>query len=67
MAVVDVDNLATRMQRISELTETLLALHMENEESLTLADDVRQEIAIAQLQIRLFTGPAERSHRAVRL
>jgi len=60
MAVGDVDNLAARMRRISELTETLLALQIENEQARTLADHVSQEIAVARLQIRLYT--ASRNH-----
>jgi hypothetical protein len=57
MAVVDVDNLAARMRRISELTETVLALQSENEQARSLAELARQEIAVARLQIRLFITP----------
>jgi hypothetical protein len=61
MAVGDVDNLAARMRRISELTETLLALQIENEQARTLAEDVSQEIAVARLQIRLYTTSRKRA------
>jgi len=54
MAVVDVDNLAVRMRRISEMTETLLGLQSPNEEARMLAAQVGHEIAVARLQIRLY-------------
>src|SRR5215468_6729086 len=59
MAVGDVENLAARMLRISQLTETLLAVRIENERARVLADQVDQEIAVARLQIRLYTPPMD--------
>ena len=60
MAIGDLDNLAARMRRISELTETLLALQIENQQARTLAEQVSQEIAVARLQIRLRTTARNR-------
>ena len=57
VALVDVENLAERMRRISELTETLLSVQSENEQARMLAEHVGQEIAVARLQIRLFIAP----------
>ena len=57
MAVGDAKNLAARMRRISELTETCLGLQTENDRARTVAEQVSQEIAIARLQIRLYTVP----------
>jgi len=65
MAVGDTDNLAARMQHISELTETLLALPTENPRAQSLAEHVGEEIAVARLQIRLFT-PASGARRIAR-
>jgi hypothetical protein len=54
MTAVDTDNLATRMHRISELTERLLAAPAPDEHARTLAEHVYEEIALARLQIRFY-------------
>lgn len=65
MAVGDTDNLALRMQHISELTAMLFALQTESEQARTLAEHVGEEIAVARLQIRLST-PAMGTRRIAR-
>jgi len=54
MAVFDPEELAARMKRISELTETLLAMRADNEQARQLAERISEEIATARREIRLF-------------
>ncbi|HUK33481.1 MAG TPA: hypothetical protein VLV86_06210 [Vicinamibacterales bacterium] len=62
MAVVDANNLATRMRRISELTRAIMSEPIESPPVHTLAERIRDEIAIARLQIRLFTPTGGAPH-----